>query len=133
MKVTIMQDGKTVSVDGNTYYDLDFTLASDVHCVHWDSESSTGEVEYNDGKSHAQITSIGDYQVALDKYNLAKTEEDNRIEQEEVDFNNLKQTYDFKRQQEYPTIEDQLDDIYHNGIDGWKTTIKAIKDKYPKE
>jgi len=29
-------------------------------------------------------------------------------------------------------IQDQLDDIYHNGIDGWKTTIKAIKDKYPK-
>jgi len=26
----------------------------------------------------------------------------------------------------------QLDDIYHNGIDGWKASIKAIKDKYPK-
>ena len=32
----------------------------------------------------------------------------------------------------YPSIEDQLDDLYHNGIDGWKTTIKAVKDKYPK-
>ena len=32
----------------------------------------------------------------------------------------------------YPSIKDQLDDIYHNGIDGWKTTIKATKDKYPK-
>ena len=21
---------------------------------------------------------------------------------------------------------------YHNGVDGWKTTIKAVKDKYPK-
>ena len=38
-----------------------------------------------------------------------------------------------KRAKEYPTIEDQLDDIYHNGVDGWKTTIKATKDKYPKE
>ena len=37
-----------------------------------------------------------------------------------------------KRQTEYPSIADQLDDLYHNGIDGWKTTIKAIKDKYPK-
>tara|TARA_Y100000401_G_scaffold111748_1_gene110344 strand:- start:437 stop:751 length:315 start_codon:yes stop_codon:yes gene_type:complete len=37
-----------------------------------------------------------------------------------------------KRVLEYPTIEDQLDDIYHNGIDGWKATIKTIKDKYPK-
>ena len=37
------------------------------------------------------------------------------------------------RKLEYPSIADQLDDIYHNGIDGWKTTIKAVKDKYPKE
>ena len=40
--------------------------------------------------------------------------------------------YKSKRQAEYPSIVDQLDDLYHNGIDGWKTTIKAIKDKYPK-
>ena len=33
----------------------------------------------------------------------------------------------------YPSIVDQLDDIYHNGIDGWKATIKVTKDKYPKE
>ena len=42
-------------------------------------------------------------------------------------------TYDVKRASEYPLIRDQLDDIYHNGIEGWKSTIKAIKDKYPKE
>ena len=32
----------------------------------------------------------------------------------------------------YPSIGDQLDDIYHNGIDAWKATIKAIKDANPK-
>jgi len=36
------------------------------------------------------------------------------------------------RKKDYPTWQDQLDDIYHNGVDGWKATIKAIKDKYPK-
>ena len=41
-------------------------------------------------------------------------------------------TYVERRQKEYPSIVDQLDDIYHNGIDGWKATIKVIKDKYPK-
>ena len=41
--------------------------------------------------------------------------------------------YSRKRQAEYPSIADQLDDIYHNGIDGWKATIKVTKDKYPKE
>jgi hypothetical protein len=40
--------------------------------------------------------------------------------------------YKSKRAAEYPSIPDQLDDIYHNGIDAWKETIKVTKDKYPK-
>ena len=40
--------------------------------------------------------------------------------------------YKIDRENEYPSIKDQLDEIYHNGIDGWKTKIKAIKDKHPK-
>ena len=40
--------------------------------------------------------------------------------------------YKEKRKAEYPAIEDQLDTIYHSGVAGWKTKIKAIKDKYPK-
>jgi len=36
------------------------------------------------------------------------------------------------RKKSYPSWQDQLDDIYHNGIDGWKATIKTTKDKYPK-
>ena len=50
----------------------------------------------------------------------------------------LKAEYDSKqyardRAEAYPSTVDQLDDIYHNGVDGWKATIKAVKDKYPKE
>ena len=41
-------------------------------------------------------------------------------------------SYKSKRRAEYPDYATQLDDIYHNGIDGWKASIKAIKDKYPK-
>ena len=40
--------------------------------------------------------------------------------------------YQGQRKAEYPPIEDQLDTIYHSGVAGWKTKIKAIKDKYPK-
>jgi len=40
--------------------------------------------------------------------------------------------YKINRAKEYPSIIDQLDDIYHNGIDAWKATIKTTKDKYPK-
>ena len=48
----------------------------------------------------------------------------------QTEYNNNK--YQRDRAKEYPSIVDQLDDIYHNGIDGWKVTIKAVKDKYPK-
>ena len=41
--------------------------------------------------------------------------------------------YQEKRKLEYPSWGDQLDQIYHNGIDAWKADIKAIKDKYPKQ
>ena len=45
-------------------------------------------------------------------------------------YNNKK--YQRDRVAEYPSVVDQLDDIYHNGIDAWKATIKTTKDKYPK-
>ena len=38
----------------------------------------------------------------------------------------------YQRDREYPSIGEQLDEIYHNGIDSWKAKIKAIKDKHPK-
>ena len=41
-------------------------------------------------------------------------------------------TYTEARAAEYPPIVDQLDKIYHDGIDAWKADIKVIKDKYPK-
>ena len=40
--------------------------------------------------------------------------------------------YQRDRAKEYPSMADQLDDIFHNGIDGWRTSIQTIKDKYPK-
>ena len=40
--------------------------------------------------------------------------------------------YTIARQAEYPSIEDQLDKIYHTSLTAWKADIKAIKDKYPK-
>ena len=45
---------------------------------------------------------------------------------------NLNTGYQTKREAEYPSWQDQLDKIYHSGIDAWKVDIKAIKDKYPK-
>jgi hypothetical protein len=44
-----------------------------------------------------------------------------------------KEAYKELRAKEYPAIADQLDYIYHNGIDAWKTNmIDPVKTKYPK-
>ena len=40
--------------------------------------------------------------------------------------------YKEQRAQAYPSIADQLDTIYHEGIDVWKATIAAVKQEYPK-
>jgi hypothetical protein len=42
------------------------------------------------------------------------------------------QQYSRDRAVAYPPMADQLDDIFHNGVAGWKKTIQAVKDTYPK-
>ena len=66
---------------------------------------------------------------------VAKDKDENNITINWTQVNswNDPDEYKYNRAAEYPSIKDQLDDIYHNGVDGWKTTIKAVKDKYPKE
>jgi len=61
-----------------------------------------------------------------------KDGKDVSIDMSAVNTEFTKQEYKNKRAAEYPSISDQLDNIYHNGIDAWKATIKATKDKYPK-
>ena len=42
-------------------------------------------------------------------------------------------SYQHPRREAYPSIQDQLDYIYHNSITKWKSDmIKPVKDKYPK-
>ena len=40
--------------------------------------------------------------------------------------------YQLDRRNKYPSIQDQLDKMYHDGFDAWQETIKAVKDKHPK-
>ena len=55
----------------------------------------------------------------------------------DVDWDLIEAEYDAQeyarnRATAYPAIAEQLDEIYHNGIDSWKAVIKVTKDKYPK-
>jgi len=48
-------------------------------------------------------------------------------------FNEQEFGYIQKRQEAYPAIGEQLDYIFHNGLDAWKTDIiQPIKDQFPK-
>tara|TARA_R100001594_G_scaffold126408_1_gene163611 strand:- start:65 stop:352 length:288 start_codon:yes stop_codon:yes gene_type:complete len=84
-------------------------------------------------KSDAKISTDQDNKVIWHDGNPTNIT-DKQIEDKQKE---LQTAYDNKKYQrdrkaEYPNIVDQLDDIYHNGIDGWKTTIKTTKDKFPK-
>jgi len=48
---------------------------------------------------------------------------------------NIDFSYNIKRQNEYPSIQEQLDMLYWdlmNGTDNWRDKITEIKTKYPK-
>ena len=83
------------------------------------AEVSVNAEDYNQITWHNGTTPISEADIKAKQAEL-QTEFDNK-------------EYQRKRAVEYPSIKDQLDDIYHNGVDGWKATIKAVKDKYPKD
>ena len=50
----------------------------------------------------------------------------------DIQANIAANAYKAQRAAEYPSIPDQLDLLYHGGMDAWKAAIQAVKDKYPK-
>ena len=94
-------------------------IISAIIAINPKAEVSVNGEDYNQITWHNDTTPISEADIKAKQAEL-QTEFDNK-------------EYQRKRAVEYPSIKDQLDDIYHNGIDGWKATIKAVKDKYPKE
>ena len=80
------------------------------------------------------VVRIDDATGAFDKDGKSVTLDQSKIDAARTTLNTEAAAiaYQGQRKAEYPPIEDQLDTIYHSGVAGWKTTIKAIKDKYPK-
>ena len=76
------------------------------------SEDDINTLEWHDNNP----TNITNQQI-LDKQSELQTLEDVYV----------------NRRKEYGTIVSQLDEIYHEGLDSWKTRISNIKAKYPKE
>jgi hypothetical protein len=55
----------------------------------------------------------------------------NLILTKQAELQALEDVYE-NRRKDYGAIVDQLDEIYHDGLDSWKTRIASIKAKYPK-
>ena len=87
-------------------------------------------------KPKAQWNLIGfDYSGLewLDKTQTKPTEQEIEEKIAELKYQEEVNEYQEKRKLEYPDWGDQLDKIYHKGINAWKADIKKIKDKYPKQ
>ena len=126
--VALIAEENKIIIDGDSM-SFDLGLDDNVWAVQWDG--SKGHIEYNDGSPNKDITEFSEFESLAAKHTQAKIDAEAKVvadEKKRIDA----MTYADKRKEDYPDIEDQLDDIYHNGIDGWKATIKATKDKYPK-
>ena len=87
-------------------------------------------------KPGAEWTTRGDNYSGLEWLDKSQTKPtDQEIEEKiaEIKYQEEINVYQEKRKLEYPDWGDQLDQIYHSGIDVWKSDIKKIKDKYPKQ
>ena len=69
----------------------------------------------------------------LDKTQTKPTEQEVEERIAVLKYQEEVNVYQEKRKLEYPNWGDQVDQIYHSGIDVWKSDIKKIKDKYPKQ
>ena len=126
--VTVVTQDKSMTIDGDPM-NFDLGLDHNVWAIEWDG--SKGHIEYKDDTPNKDITEFPELESLTAKHTQAKIDAEAKVvadEKKRVDA----MTYADKRREDYPAIGDQLDDIYHNGIDGWKATIKVTKDKYPK-
>jgi len=67
-----------------------------------------------------------------DESQTKPTEEEVAQKVAELEYQEEVNEYQRQRAREYPSYADQFDQIYHEGVDAWKATVQAVKDKYPK-
>ena len=83
-------------------------------------------------RPNAQWVLRGDELEWLDTEQTQPTEAEIQAEVTRLQAEYEANEYQRQRASAYPSIADQLDKIYHEGIDAWKATIQSVKDTYPK-
>ena len=84
--------------------------------------------------THPNVVSVSDLDGAYDADGNKVEVDENLVQAKLTDLQAEYEASQYQRDRAvaYPSIEDQLDKIYHSGIDAWKADIKAVKDKFPK-
>ena len=84
--------------------------------------------------AYSDVVIIDDSTGAFDKDGNKVTLDNAKVAaaRKSIDDAYAAKKYQRDRAAEYPSVVDQLDLIYHSGIDAWKAKIKETKDKYPK-
>jgi len=78
------------------------------------------------------------WSIKDDKIHWADTEQTQPTQEEivqkiaEIEYTEEVEAYKEVRAKAYPVMSEQLDKIFHEGIDAWKAEIQAIKDAHPK-
>jgi hypothetical protein len=67
-----------------------------------------------------------------DPDNSPPSEDECRVEMARLRAEHDKMQYRRDRARAYPSIQDQLDTLFHKGYAGWYAEILEIKDQYPK-
>ena len=82
-----------------------------------------------------------EFSVSGDKYEQIEWYSENipkpTLQEVDAELQRLQAEHDRKdyqrqRAQAYPSIEEQLDTLFHGGYDVWRAQIQAIKDQFPK-
>ena len=80
---------------------------------------------------NAEIVVRGDDVNSIEWHNGTQPIPANEILAKQSELQALENVY-VNRRNEYGSWQSQLDEIYHEGLDSWKTRIASIKAKYPK-
>lgn len=130
MRVTIIVQDKTVTVDGESHK-CDFSkVPKGLLAVQF--YDTTGEAEW-ESKNNTKVDYkfiepfVKDWEVAKTRDDLLKLEEEKRQQE-------FEQRYDVQRRKNYPSFGDQLDALFKAGLfpEEMAAQIQAVKDKYPK-
>jgi hypothetical protein len=89
-------------------------------------------------KALLQLTPGAQWVIRDDVIDWMDTEQTQPTQEEivqkiaEIEYTEEVEAYKAVRAEAYPVMSEQLDKIFHEGIDAWKAEIQTIKDAHPK-